>query len=211
MLCIFSDLKYCKENKFIFTLSKTTIKCLHAFRKNEHRSKGESYTIRCPAPQKDAVGVYLNTRREVQRQVLYYSIETGDVTVHTDYSGRVNISRDEMIVTSNIWNLQLNDAGAYWCSCIKHFEKCEMTADKGVILLINVPSGEVSSSTAKQHNGMSDFLIPVTTLTACSVLLLLLLLFGVWLVPKIKKTRRMINREEKTSGNGVYEVMNVHR
>ncbi|XP_056608806.1 nicotinamide riboside kinase 1 isoform X1 [Triplophysa dalaica] len=177
---------------------------------DEHSFKGGSYTIRCPAPQKDALGVYLKTRRKVERQVLYYHFATGGITVHEEYRGRVNISLDETILTSNILNLQLNDAGAYWCSCeTDSFEKCEMTAGEGVFLSVNEPTGELSSSTAKQHNGMSDFLIPVTALTAGSVLLLLLLLFGVWLVPKIK-TRRMKKGEEKTSGNGIYEVMKVN-
>lgn len=177
---------------------------------DEHRYKGESYTIRCTEPQQDAVAVSLYTRREEQRQVLYYYFETGDLTVHKDYRGRVNVSLDGNILTSNIWNLQLNDAGAYWCSCNLHFDKCEMTANKGVFLFVNVQSGEVASSTAKHPNGMSDFLIPVTALTAGSVLLLLVLLFGVWVAPKIKRRIRR-NEEENTSSNGVYEVMNVHR
>ncbi|XDV12930.1 hypothetical protein PO909_001476 [Leuciscus waleckii] len=174
--------------------------------------KGDNYTMKCPAPQEDAQGVNLYSRRSVRREIFYYYFKTDQFTpIHKDYEGRVEVKNDKKTLTINIFNLGLKDTGAYWCTCVAINEICKMD-DSGVFLLVQDPPEIIpASSKSPKSNGMNDLLIPVTALTAGSVLLLLLLVLGVWMVPKMKKLIRGQREEEKRSGNEVYEVMTIPR
>ncbi|XP_051571404.1 uncharacterized protein LOC127450937 [Myxocyprinus asiaticus] len=173
---------------------------------DEHKFKGENYTIKCPAAHKDALGVYLNSKREVSREVLYYYFKSSMLTLHEDYKGRVKVKVEKTTLIIDIFNLQMKDSGFYWCSCNLFLRKCDMTTDKGVFLLVNEIPIETATVTAKKSYGMNDFLIPVAALAVGSVLLLLILVAVVWLVPKIKEQSRK-NREEEKRHNGIYVDM----
>ncbi|XP_067274022.1 uncharacterized protein [Pseudorasbora parva] len=108
-----------------------------------------------------------------------------------------------------IFNLQLEDTGAYWCT--HNVYGTENPVETGVFLLVQEPEILPASSKSPKSNGMNDLLIPVIALTAGSVLLLLLLVLVVWMVPKIKKLIRSTREGERRSNNEVYEVMTVHR
>ncbi|XP_051988766.1 uncharacterized protein LOC127648228 [Xyrauchen texanus] len=174
---------------------------------DEHKFKGENYTIKCPAAHKDALGVYLNSRREVSREVLYYYFETSKISLHDDYKGRVEVKVDKTTLIIDIFNLQMKDTGSYWCTCNLFKQICDMTTTKGVFLLVNEAPTETALVTAKKSHGMNGILIPVVALTVGSVLLLLTLAAGVWLVPKIKEQSRKYKEEEKRRANGIYVDM----
>ncbi|XP_052407783.1 uncharacterized protein LOC127952921 [Carassius gibelio] len=176
--------------------------------------KGDNFTMTFPAPQKEALGVYLYSRSEISREVFYYFFQTKKLTVHKDFEGRVGVKYDEKTLTIDIINLRLRDAGAYWCTCNRLQGECQMD-DKGPFLLVHEPVANVASSKSadQKSGGINELMILVMAITAGSVLLLLLLVFGVWLVPKIKKQMRSKEKGEKERrcNNGVYEVMTVHR
>ncbi|XP_077069070.1 uncharacterized protein LOC143721965 [Siphateles boraxobius] len=173
--------------------------------------KGDNYTMKCPAAQAEASGVYLYSRRSIQRQVFFYHFKSGNLTLLTDYRGRVKINLDMKTLTIDIFNLGPKDTGAYWCTCSFFDAICEMD-DSGVFLLVQDPPEIIpTSSKGSKSNGINDLLIPVTALTAGSVLLLFLLVLAVWMVPKMKKLIRDQREEKKRSGNEVYEVMTIPR
>ncbi|XP_073691416.1 uncharacterized protein [Garra rufa] len=184
---------------------------------DEIKYKGDNFTIKCPTHQEDALGVQLYSRRVISREAVYYFIETKKKTYHKDYEGRTEVKYDSKTLTVDITNLQLTDTGAYWCTCnLLSKKKCTMD-ESGVFLVVKDPPINPAPSTSAnpKPGGMNDLLIPVTALTAGSVLLLVLLVVLVWLVPKMKKMirRREEEKEEedKRCNNGVYEVMTVPR
>ncbi|XP_039542702.1 uncharacterized protein LOC120489719 [Pimephales promelas] len=184
--------------------------CLLVASADVSKYKGDNYTMKCP-PHADALGVSLFTRRSIMRKVFYYNFSEDLLTPHKDYEGRVKVKNDKKTITIDIFNLELEDTGSYWCTYTCPFDDCEMD-DSGVFLLVQDPQETIpSSSKSAKSNGMNDLLIPVAALTAGSVLLLLFLVLGVWMVPKIKKLMRDQRGEEKRSGNEVYEVMTIPR
>uniref|UniRef100_A0A9J8CRX7 Immunoglobulin domain-containing protein n=1 Tax=Cyprinus carpio carpio TaxID=630221 RepID=A0A9J8CRX7_CYPCA len=134
---------------------------------DEIKYKGDNFTMKCPAPPKETLGVYLYSRRESSRQVFYYFFNTQKLTVHKDFEGRVEVKHDNKILTINIINLQLTDTGAYWCSCNLMIGECTMD-DSGVFLLVHEPliSLVPSKSADPKSGGMNDLLIPVMAITA---------------------------------------------
>lgn len=99
--------------------------------------KGENYIMKCPALPADATGVYLYRRRSVRREVFYYHFRKNLLTPHKDYQGRVDVKYDNKTqhVTIYIFNLGLEDTGAYWCNCTALLEKCVID-DSGDFLLV---------------------------------------------------------------------------
>ncbi|XP_051994873.1 uncharacterized protein LOC127652648 [Xyrauchen texanus] len=172
--------------------------------------KGENFSFKCPTAEDKALGVYLFSRREDVHEVLYYYFEDSKLTLHENYKGRIEVNADNKTLTINIFNLQLKDTGAYWCTCNIFQSTCQMT-DKGVFILVNEIPIESASSTANNATGMRDFLIPVTALTAGSVLLLLILVAVVWMLPKIKEQRRRKGEDERRHTNGIYEEMRCNK
>ncbi|XP_067274014.1 uncharacterized protein [Pseudorasbora parva] len=170
---------------------------------------GDNCTIVCEAPKEDALGVNLYRRRSYQRKILYYFFATDKLTVPDVYKSRVSIKNDKKTLSIEIFNLQLEDTGAYWCT--HNVYGTENPVETGVFLLVQEPEILPASSKSPKSNGMNDLLIPVIALTAGSVLLLLLLVLVVWMVPKIKKLIRSTREGERRSNNEVYEVMTVHR
>jgi len=96
--------------------------------------KGDNYTMKCP-PHADALGVSLFTRRSIMRKVFYYNFSEDLLTPHKDYEGRVKVKNDKKTITIDIFNLELEDTGSYWCTYTCPFEDCEMD-DSGVFLLV---------------------------------------------------------------------------
>ncbi|XP_051571872.1 uncharacterized protein LOC127451321 [Myxocyprinus asiaticus] len=174
---------------------------------DEQKFKGENFTVKCPTADQKALGVYLLSRREFIREVLYYYFNNSKLTIHEDYKGRVEVSVEKKTLTINIFNLQQKDTGAYWCTCNIFNANCHMTTETGVFIFVNEIPIKSAPSTANNATGMRDFLIPVTALTAGSVLLLLILVAVVWMVPKIKEHRRRKREEERRHANGIYEDM----
>ncbi|XP_043091827.1 uncharacterized protein LOC122342101 [Puntigrus tetrazona] len=182
---------------------------------DEIKYQGDNITIKCPAPPEGALGVNLYSRREISRRVMYFFLKNKKLTIHLDFEKRVEVKYDKTL-TINIMNLKSTDTGAFWCTCNNLFDSCTM-GDSGVFLLVRDPPISLASSTSasSKSGGMNDLLIPVTALTVGSVFLLLLLVVGLWLVPKVRKLIRNkeqeVEEEEKRCNNGVYEVMTVPR
>ncbi|XP_067238274.1 uncharacterized protein [Chanodichthys erythropterus] len=202
-----------KSLQSIFLLLVVLCFCNLVASKDVSKYKGDNYTFTCPAPKTPApLGVYLYSRRSASREVFYYYFKQDKLTLHKDYKDRVEVKNDKKTLTIDIFNLSPEDSGAYWCTCLPLSGICTME-ESGLFLLVQDPPEIISASSKSptKSNGMNDLLIPVTALTAGSVLLLLLLVLGVWLVPKMKKVFKTKREEEKRSANGVYEVMTIPR
>lgn len=181
-----------------------------------NKFKGENVTMKCHNLEEHVIAVSLYTRHEAEMQVLNYYIKSKRLNLNDFYKRRLKAKFEGRDFTVDILNLQMKDAGSYWWRFTVLPPKSK-NDQPGDFLVVRDRETEqeakenvAASTSASKTGGMNGLLVPVVALTASSVLLLLLLVLGVWIVPKIKKMRNT-TEQKKRSENEVYEVMTVKR
>ncbi|XP_056309771.1 uncharacterized protein LOC130221358 [Danio aesculapii] len=200
-----------KSLQFTFLLG---VLCLSGFVESADliKFKGENATMKCHISEEQVMGVSLYTRHEDELQVVYYHMMSDKLTIKSSYEGRVKAKFEGKTLTVDILNLQMKDAGAYWCKCSLLLTRVCKMDQSGVLLMVRDRKTEqvAASTAASKPGGIYSFLVPVVAVTASSVIVLLFLVLGVWIVPKIKEMR-ITAEQGKRSINEVYEVMTVKR
>ncbi|XP_072549958.1 uncharacterized protein [Salminus brasiliensis] len=176
------------------------------------KNQGENLTIHCTTEKSDFGGVYLKARCPEIREVVFFSKGYTNPTYHFAYTGRIKNSKDSGKLTITISDLQKNDSGVYYCEYYFDFKVQERET---VLLFVKeVEIAVTAEASTKETPAMPQVVVLVSTLTACTVLLLCMLVVGVWIIPKMKALcARQGGGEDDGSKaySDVYEDMRAHR
>ncbi|XP_017339533.1 uncharacterized protein LOC108274132 [Ictalurus punctatus] len=172
--------------------------------------KGQNFTMKCNTDDNEKDNLELYARLPGKHVVGVYDKQTNNVTLSNEYSKRVKISGPLQKVTMTISDLQLKDSGLYIGLYKKYdVEKKKEVEEEGcsILLFVNdVDKTYVQKSTGKESSAMSEPLVLISVLTACTMFVVFFLVMWV-IAPKVKA--RCVNQADDASReyNPVYEDM----
>ncbi|KAL7861168.1 hypothetical protein AOLI_G00175170 [Acnodon oligacanthus] len=132
----------------------------------------------------------------------------------TIFSGRVFVSGDPKKLTATITSLRVNESGVYSCVFIFFDVKHEEKETNGALLFVKgfTENEAVTDKVSRtETSAMPETLVLVSAITACTVVILCMLVTVVWLVPKVKALCARRREDGSKAHNAVYEDMRAHR
>ncbi|MCI4385305.1 hypothetical protein PGIGA_G00048900 [Pangasianodon gigas] len=173
--------------------------------------KGDNFTMECNTKDNKNDHLSLYARLPRKHVVLAYDGHTNNFSLGEQYTERVKISGTMHKLTVRISDLQLNDSGLYIGLYRKfNLEKNVDEEEEGcnILLFVNDVDKTILSekSTGKGSSGMSEPLVLVFALTACTMLVVCFLVMWV-LAPKVKALCANQADDASREYNPVYEDM----
>ncbi|XP_036417367.1 T-cell antigen CD7 [Colossoma macropomum] len=175
------------------------------------KNQGENLTMVCTTEDTDPMGLYLHLRNPEKHEVFYYDINSKTLTSPPEYEGRVITSGDPKELTVTITSLRENEMGVYTCVFNFFDGKRVEKETNGALVFVKAQEAVTSKVSNTEPSAMPEMLVLVSALTACTVVILCVLVTAVWIIPKVKAlcARRRDNRSK--AHNAVYEDMRAHR
>ncbi|KAL6475998.1 hypothetical protein MHYP_G00144970 [Metynnis hypsauchen] len=175
------------------------------------KNQEENLTMVCTTEDKDPIGLYLHLRCPAKHEVFYYDLSSKTLTIPPEFDRRVTVSGDPKKLTVTITSLRVNESGVY--SCVFNFfdgKRVEKETN-GALLIVKEIEAVTEQVSRTETSAMPEMLVLVSAITACTVVILCMLVTAVWVIPKVKAlcARRRENRTK--SHNAVYEDMRAHR
>ncbi|KAK2829199.1 hypothetical protein Q7C36_017189 [Tachysurus vachellii] len=177
----------------------------------EKMKKGENFTMKCNTMDKQTDTLNIYSRLPSKHVVLAYDIQTNVYTFGPEYSKRLTISGTAQKLTVTIRDMQPNDSGLYIGQYTKfNISKGVEEGEEGCSSLLFVYDVDktvpTEKSTSNTSHAMSEPLVLVFALIACTIFLVCFLM--IWMcVPKIKAKCVKQHAETSREYSPVYEDM----
>ncbi|KAJ7989755.1 hypothetical protein DPEC_G00307810 [Dallia pectoralis] len=180
------------------------------------KHEGDNITIHCRTSQTDREHLSLYRRLTTETQVFNFYKNTEKVTIQDKFLSRLKNVGVFQNMSLTIENLTTEDSGVYWCF-YNGYKKEDIFA-QSVLLVVKVPSqdtGTDTRSTCPCDNEMGNFCSSLTVILVSAVIagiavLLCLVIFFTWVIPRLKAWRSTM-RITPVRTNDVYEDMNFRR